>query len=55
VESDETVFGVVEGLGDGGEDLETQRLPQVDRGSVGLHDRVELDAAVAAERAQSRT
>lgn len=46
VEADEPMLGVVECLRDSGEDLEAQRLPQVDGGAVGLNDRVELDAVV---------
>jgi hypothetical protein len=35
---------VVEGLGDGADDAEAQRLPEVDGRVVDVHDRVELGA-----------
>ena len=47
VQADQAVFGVVEGRGDGADDLEPERLPQVHRRGVGRHDRVELDAGEA--------
>lgn len=47
VQADQSVLSVVESLRHRGEDLEAQRLPQVNRAGVGLHYRVELHAAVA--------
>jgi len=41
------VLGMVEGLRHGREDLEAQGLPEVNSGTVGLHDCVELNAVVA--------
>src|SRR4051794_23887680 len=47
VQPDVAVVAVVERAGDGADDLEAERLPEMYGGLVGLDDRVELDAAEA--------
>ena len=48
MQTHQPVLGVVEGVWDGGENLEAQRLPEMHSRVVGLDYRVELDAPLAA-------